>query len=96
MFASRQYEPKRVNVDHRVQASLRADGIEFDLLPGTLLYEPAAVCSLHPKWSSFHTPGHDSWGKLFPFWRACMSLGPPDRCLPEPELQACTSPPPST
>ena len=68
VFWNRRYGAAEREVDSRIKAALRADGIETGSFAGSLLFEPWTIRT-----------GQDRPYSVFtPFWRACTS-GPPPR-----------------
>ncbi len=77
VFWNRRYEPAGIQVDRRVKAALREDGIRAESFPGNLLREP---------WEVQRKDG-GSFRAFTPFWRASHRLPPPATPLPAPQLE---------
>lgn len=71
---NRCYEPYAIARDKEIKSRLQADGKQVESHNGSLLFEPWEV-----------RPDGSAYRVFSPFWRACLSLGPPPAPLPRPE-----------
>ena len=82
VFWNRRYGPER-DIDARLKARLRADGIDARSFAGSLLFEPWTIAT-----------GEGTAYRVYSaFWRACMREPAPARPLPAPDALAATPTP---
>ncbi|GAA1925176.1 deoxyribodipyrimidine photo-lyase [Microbacterium aoyamense] len=74
VFWNRRYGGPEREVDTRIKASLREDGLDAQSFAGSLLHEPWEV----------KTGAGTHFSVFTPFWRACLALPSPRAPLPEP------------
>ena len=74
VFWNRRYEPAIIARDRKVEAALRAAGLQTESYNGALLHEPGTI--------------RNKAGRPFrvftPFWRTCLASGEPAEPLPAP------------
>ncbi len=76
IFANKIYEPSWIESDKRITEALGESGIELDLYPGSLLYDPFVI----------KTGQGNPFQVFTPFWKACLLRdSSPASPLAEPE-----------
>jgi deoxyribodipyrimidine photo-lyase len=75
---NRRYEPYAIERDSTVKSALAGDGLDVESANAALLFEPWTIA----------TGGGDPYKVFTPFWKACMSAGPPPEPEPAPTLHS--------
>ena len=83
---NRRYGGPEREVDARIKAALRDEGLEVRSFAGSLLHEPWEV----------KTGAGTHFSVFTPFWRACLALPAPRAPLPEPRAHRRTRPMPAS
>ena len=74
VFWNRRYEPAVIARDRKVEAALRAAGLQTESCNGALLHEPGSVRNQAGRPFQVFTP----------FWKSCLASGEPSAPLPAP------------
>jgi deoxyribodipyrimidine photo-lyase len=86
VFWNRRYEPAIMARDRKVEAALRASGLQTESFNGALLHEPGTILNQAGRPFQVFTP----------FWRTCLASGEPSEPLPAPRRFSAPSRQPSS